>query len=150
MKHIAKLTTGIVVLGIAVGVAVKSYGTRPQDPPNSPLRAHAIIQGTLANGVILGEATFKQEAPAKKNSNTPVTEVDVEVHVKGLPPGKHGFHVHENGSCTPTFAAAGGHFDGPPVGPTNPNGNSNPDANHPYHLGDLPNLVANEDGEAHL
>src|SRR6266568_4874029 len=39
--------------------------------------------------------------------------------LKGLPPGAHGFHIHENGSCQPTTAnvppvpagGAGGHFD---------------------------------------
>src|SRR5262249_4309454 len=39
--------------------------------------------------------------------------------LKGLPPGPHGFHIHENGSCAPTTVnnapvpagGAGGHFD---------------------------------------
>ena len=35
---------------------------------------------------------------------------------------------------------AGGHFD------PGPNGNSSPDANHPFHMGDVPNLVVNEFG----
>ena len=28
-----------------------------------------------------------------------------------VPPGKHGFHVHENGSCAEMGKAAGGHFN---------------------------------------
>jgi Cu-Zn family superoxide dismutase len=39
------------------------------------------------------------------------------------------------GKCTPDFAAAGGHFDPGPAG------NPDPDANHPYHMGDLPQLA---------
>jgi len=76
--------------------------------------------------------------------------VQVRVDVSGLPPGAHGFHVHEIGSCNPVrdttgkvtpFGAAGGHFD--PQGTAHhlgPNGSG--------HAGDFPNLVANEAGHA--
>jgi Cu-Zn family superoxide dismutase len=40
------------------------------------------------------------------------------------------------------FGGAGGHFDPGPFG------NSNPDANHPFHMGDLPSLEANGAGRA--
>jgi Cu-Zn family superoxide dismutase len=70
----------------------------------------------------------------------------------GLPPGLHGFHVHENPSCGATAPdgkigaglAAGGHFDpaktGKHLGPENPEG----------HRGDLPILVVDGDGTATL
>src|SRR5664279_4381106 len=65
----------------------------------------------------------------------------------GLPPGLHGFHVHENGSCAPaapngTMApamAAGGHLD--PAGAKK--------HGEPWgegHLGDLPPLYVAGDG----
>ena len=56
-----------------------------------------------------------------------------------LEAGEHGFHVHETGSCTPDFEAAGAHL--------NPDGSSHGllSANGP-HAGDLPNLVIPEDG----
>ena len=67
----------------------------------------------------------------------------------GLPPGLHGFHVHEKPSCTPgqrdgaTVAAlgAGGHLD--PKG-TNRHGEPWGDG----HLGDLPPLFVAADGSA--
>jgi Cu-Zn family superoxide dismutase len=65
--------------------------------------------------------------------------VHVNVHVKGLSAGLHGIHIHAIGACTPTFAAAGPHYN-PLVrqhGSLNPLG---------AHAGDLPNLVVNEDG----
>ena len=37
-------------------------------------------------------------------------DVHVNVHVKGLAAGLHGIHIHAAGSCSPTFAAAGGHY----------------------------------------
>jgi Cu-Zn family superoxide dismutase len=39
------------------------------------------------------------------------------------------------GACEPTFSAAGGHFDAGPAKNSTP-----PDTNHPYHLGDVPEL----------
>lgn len=67
----------------------------------------------------------------------------------GLPPGLHGFHVHENPSCAPAekdgamvpALAAGGHFD--PQG-TKRHGEPWGDG----HLGDLPPLFVAADGTA--
>jgi Cu-Zn family superoxide dismutase len=69
--------------------------------------------------------------------------VHVNVHVTGLTPGLHGIHIHAIGACTPTFAAAGGHYNplGHEHGLDNPNG---------AHAGDLPNLIVNADGIGHL
>lgn len=69
--------------------------------------------------------------------------------LKGLPPGIHGFHVHEHPSCAageqdgkPVAAlAAGGHYD--PHG-TNRHGTPWGDG----HLGDLPALYVGADGTA--
>lgn len=58
-----------------------------------------------------------------------------------LAPGKHAVHIHEKGDCMcDGFKCAGGHFD------PGPSGNSDPDANHGYHAGDLPNITINKDG----
>ncbi len=63
-------------------------------------------------------------------------------HLKGLTPGLHGFHIHEADSCQNNGMAAGGHFDpyktGKHLGPFNDKG----------HLGDLPILVVDANGEA--
>jgi Cu-Zn family superoxide dismutase len=71
--------------------------------------------------------------------------------LSGLPPGLHGFHVHEKGDCGNTAAngqqgpglAAGGHLDprktGKHLGPYEPG-----------HLGDLPALYVGEQGYALL
>jgi superoxide dismutase, Cu-Zn family len=70
----------------------------------------------------------------------------VDVHVRGLAPGPHGFHVHQNGVCdpnsTPPFASAGPHYN--PTG--EPHGS--PDAPD-HHLGDFGNLVADAKGRVH-
>ena len=65
--------------------------------------------------------------------------------VEILKPGKHAVHIHEKGDChEESFKCAGGHFD-----PGN-SGNTDPDANHGYHLGDLPNIIINKDGRGVL
>jgi len=62
--------------------------------------------------------------------------------IKQLSPGLHGFHVHQKPKCANFGKAAGGHFDpqntGQHLGPYDPNG----------HLGDLPALYVNQNGEA--
>lgn len=69
--------------------------------------------------------------------------------LKGLRPGLHGFHVHENPSCEAQekdgklapAQAAGGHFD-----PAGAERHSAPWGNG--HLGDLPALAVDRDGNA--
>ena len=61
-----------------------------------------------------------------------------------LPPGKHAVHIHEKASCEGGFKCAGGHFD------PGPSGNTDPDVNHPYHSGDLPNIIIDENGKGTL
>ncbi|MFN2376967.1 MAG: superoxide dismutase [Cu-Zn] SodC, partial [Candidatus Binatia bacterium] len=69
--------------------------------------------------------------------------------LEGLPPGLHGFHVHENPSCDPgekdgkktAALGAGGHYD--PATTRRHEG--------PYgtgHLGDLPAIYVGPDGKA--
>lgn len=69
--------------------------------------------------------------------------------LRGLPPGLHGFHVHENPSCAPlekdgkmvAALAAGGHLDPAQTGRHDtPWGDG--------HLGDLPPLYIAADGTA--
>lgn len=69
-----------------------------------------------------------------------------------LEPGVYGFHVHQNASCEPAendegemtaAQAAGGHYDPEETGThQGPYGEG--------HLGDLPVLTVNEEGEANL
>jgi Cu-Zn family superoxide dismutase len=67
-------------------------------------------------------------------------EVEIKLQAQNLPPGPHAFHIHEVGTCTaPDFKSAGAHFN-----PTEKqHGHLNPKGNH---LGDLQNVVVQEDG----
>ncbi len=75
--------------------------------------------------------------------------VHIRLELKGDPaalkPGKHAVHIHEKGDCEcDGFKCAGGHFD------PGPSGNSDPDANHGHHAGDLPSITIGEDGQGEL
>lgn len=64
--------------------------------------------------------------------------------VDGLTPGKHGFHVHVNGNCDSADGmSAGGHFA--PAG-----GRHGAPGAQGGHLGDLGNIVADENGHAEV
>jgi len=68
--------------------------------------------------------------------------VEVIADLTGVPPGTHGFHVHEKGDCGNNAANAGGHFN-PGSAP-----HGAPDAVS-HHAGDFGNVTADEKGEVH-
>lgn len=73
----------------------------------------------------------------------------MQLKVTGLPPGQHGFHLHEKGSCAPAeqagkvgaAVAAGGHYDPAGTGSHKGPGGAG-------HKGDLPRLEVSATGEA--
>jgi hypothetical protein len=160
MNRWLRATLSLVFVGIAMvwmGSTSTSVAAGPAEKAK-PLHARAVISGP---GGIFGEVDFKQHAcdgcptPAddkddKEFKHFPEPTVDVDAHIFGPPAalgvGAHGIHIHEVGVCDPTsFATAGSHFDPGPFGHNVP-----VDANHPYHMGDLPNLIVNHGGEGHL
>ena len=124
------------LIAAAVGSALAQQSPAPSAPAKQQiLQAHAAITGTG----ISGTAEFREipDGTGRK--------VEVTVTVKGLTPGLHGMHLHAVGKCEgPAFTSAGGHFDPGPFG------NTDPDMNHPFHMGDLPNLEAGANGEARV
>ena len=100
---------------------------------DSPGEVGATARATLTApaGHAMGEVTLTQ---------TP-TGVLISAEVTGLSPGAHGFHIHGVGACSPDFKAAGSHFapGGEPHGFLHEDG---------PHAGDLPNIHADEDGNA--
>ncbi len=102
-------------------------------------KATARAQATIAGEGITGTADLVEM------TYDTGTEVEITVTAKGLKPGLHGVHLHAVGKCEPpAFTAAAGHFDPGPAG------NTDPDANHPYHMGDIPNLRVGTDGTGTL
>jgi Cu-Zn family superoxide dismutase len=111
---------------------------------------------TADNMTVTAKAKAAMKGPGVEGT-AEFTEYDVDgykyVHLhlslKGDPAtlkaGKHAVHIHEKAACDcDGFKCAGGHFD------PGPNGNTDPDANHGYHAGDLPMITINNQGEGEL
>ncbi len=133
------LVLAVVVAGGALVACAEDEGGsgRAAGPP----RATAVVRGAPGSG-IGGEVTFVETSAGR---NQPEPGVRVVARIRGLQANRRqGFHIHERGTCQPPFTSAGGHFDPGPFG------NSSPDANHPYHLGDLPNLEVGKSGIGRL
>ncbi|HYC21643.1 MAG TPA: superoxide dismutase family protein [Candidatus Bathyarchaeia archaeon] len=89
----------------------------------------------------LGTVTFNQKGD----------KVIIHVQAKGMPPGKHGLHIHRDGSCgigkvndkDAPAGAAGPHFD-----PANTGKHLGPQGEG--HAGDLANLEIKPDGTGAL
>ncbi|HTL48302.1 MAG TPA: superoxide dismutase family protein [Verrucomicrobiae bacterium] len=70
----------------------------------------------------------------------------VRAQVSQASPGKHGFHIHENGSCADKGNAAGSHFNPDKL----PHGDVVRSGLTAAHAGDLGNLEVAEDGTGML
>ena len=140
MKKIAVLSA-VFLLTLACGGGAEQAETAaaeapaPEEVSNEPAAASAVatIEAKSDSGVS-GSATF--------------TEVDGQVmltlEIAGATPGEHAFHLHEIGDCSAADGtSAGGHWN--PTG--DPHGQWGVDG---FHLGDVGNLVVDEEGNASL
>ena len=91
--------------------------------------AFAAMKGV--DGKELGTVSFAQ---------TKSGMLRIVVEMTGIPPGQHGFHVHEKGACDPAskFATAGAHYSGGKEHGVEHQGGP--------HAGDLPNINVGQDG----
>jgi Cu/Zn superoxide dismutase len=113
----------------------------------SASQAGPTARAEITGDGITGTATFQEVSSRKSGADDPklvasAKLVEVTITLTGLKPGAHGVHLHAIGKCEAPFTSAGGHFDPGPASQTDP------DTNHPFHMGDLPNLIAGDDGQA--
>ncbi|HEV7785434.1 MAG TPA: superoxide dismutase family protein [Thermoanaerobaculia bacterium] len=115
-----------------------SAAAKPAGAPS--MTAKATLQGDPANTAFSGSISF---------STAPGGGVHVVADVKGVPPGKHGLHLHANGECVhgdeagKHFSSAGGHFN-----PANAPHACPP--TDPRHAGDFGNIEVDASGKGHL
>jgi len=99
--------------------------------------AMAEIHGTQPEPNITGEIKFFQNEKGVK----------VYAHIHGVSTvGKHGFHIHKNGSCEDAGKAAGGHYNPKRV----QHGFLPKDGQESAHAGDMGNIVIDEDGNGEV
>ena len=125
MRHPLIILAAVLAAGGAMAAQQKSA-------PGGSVRAHADIKGDGISGT--ADCVESQQGTGKI--------VTITVTLAGLKEGMHGVHLHAVGKCETPFTSAGGHFDPGPAG------NPNPDANHPFHMGDIPQISAGAGGKA--
>lgn len=131
------LKIGIISLGFALLASCSSEKKENQteqtaeQAPVAPVVASAALN-SASGSTVQGKATFEQV-----NENT----VRMTLEVENLTPGDHALHLHETGDCSaPDATSAGGHW--------NPTGMDHGKRGEgQYHVGDVINLVAGEDGK---
>lgn len=137
MTHrLASLTTALITTAATIAAAAV-VAPQPSYAANAPIVLNAV--GADGIGSAIGRVQVEQ---------TPYG-VLLTPALDGLPPGVHGFHLHENASCAATekdgqrvpAGAAGGHFD-----PLKSGHHGAPWGDG--HLGDLPPLVVDAAGHA--
>ncbi|MDH5337465.1 MAG: superoxide dismutase family protein [Nitrospira sp.] len=137
MSMLSLVVPSIAALALLGGCTPYYTGKR-----DTKVQGHA----TIAGEGITGEADLYEEYEGR---------VRITLKLEGtaaskLTPGRHAIHIHETGLCNP-FSAAKGHYDGNIDTLVNPEANVSPGlGNHPYHLGDLPNLKVNQDRKGSL
>src|SRR6266478_8736133 len=93
MKPIASVVC-LVVLAGGIG-AVQARSAAPSKPITVEIKD--------AQGQNVGAAMLSESAQGVK----------IKLDVKGLPPGEHSLHIHQNPKCeAPDFKSAGPHFNG--------------------------------------
>jgi superoxide dismutase, Cu-Zn family len=117
----------LLAVGAIAAIAGTTLAARQQAGQAVSGKPLAEATATIAGEGITGTATFAEYQQGDSRV------VHVHLSVSGLKPGLHGVHLHAVGKCE-----------------TGPSGNMDPDANHPFHMGDLPNLKVGADGKGEL
>jgi Cu-Zn family superoxide dismutase len=131
LSIIAVGLTGLVGCG-----RLEEPGHAPAAGGGEPARAEAVLAATASGSAVSGTVSL---------TDTP-EGLQVEAWVANAPPGPHGFHIHEHGSCAEAGNAAGGHFNPHGV----PHGFLPRDGAYKAHAGDMGNIEIGGNGEGAL
>ena len=137
MKSLLKNTPFPLLMALLLTLA--ACGDVP--PPDEPGTAD-----TTATAPRVAVAELAPASGSNVEGTVTFTEQDenilVVAQVRGLEPGRHGFHIHEHGDCSaPDASSAGGHF-----APLNDPHGAPSEKPGERHVGDFGNLVADSSG----
>jgi Cu-Zn family superoxide dismutase len=127
---------------------------------SKPIRAICVFHPQICNGIsgtvvfteliksnqtkkrIVEALPYKRRVlSAQRNQKTPLVEITIELD--GVPPGVHGFHIHETGNMLDKCISCKAHF--------NPFSEVHGGLKSKHrHVGDLGNITANPDGKVRM
>jgi Cu-Zn family superoxide dismutase len=134
--------------GMRISIASKASRRDTMKHPIATALTLALFLTAVALPVWAADMTVIMRKATQEGNGDPIGTITIsasatgalfQLDLHGLPPGTHGFHIHENDSCGPTMmngiripaGAAGNHFDPDSTGKhAGPLGEG--------HLGDLP------------
>ncbi|MEQ8361988.1 MAG: superoxide dismutase family protein [Cyclobacteriaceae bacterium] len=125
------ITSVFLTLLIACTPAKKEEATETSTEETTPAATATATMNSASGSTASGSASFTQ---------TGDMTVRMSIEMRGLTPGEHALHLHENGDCSaPDATSAGGHW--------NPGGMSHGKRGEgEFHAGDVINLTADADG----
>ncbi|MEX1193166.1 MAG: superoxide dismutase family protein [Brumimicrobium sp.] len=113
---------------------VESKVEKDQSKDNKSKKKALVVMDSKSGSKVTGNISLKEWDG----------KVKMKAEIEGLKPGKHAIHIHEKGDCASDDGkSAGGHWN--PTG--HDHGEWGEDA---FHMGDIGNLDANEEGVASL
>jgi superoxide dismutase, Cu-Zn family len=121
------IITTILVIVFISKIKDNNYITSIMTSNNSKIEAIAVLNNKEQK--VQGTVKFIEQNK----------QVKIEVNLKGLTPGLHGFHIHETGNLLDKCSSCKAHFN-----PYNKN-HGGPNSKE-RHVGDLGNIVANSKG----
>ncbi len=137
MERMIFLVPVFVILVIMFGVLIlPELRSSEAAQPRIGLTAAANLESS--DGDSVGTVKFLQAASG----------VLIMADLEGLAPGGHAFIIHETGTCTPDFSAAGDHFNPEDAEHGLIHSAWKRGESHGGHGGDLPNIYAASDGSA--
>jgi len=113
-------------------------------PSSSPGAAAATPAGGVGAPRAYAELEPRGDAHVRGRADFTAAEgkVTLRLELSGLSPGEHAVHLHEKGDCSaPDASSAGGHWNPTEEG-------HGKWGTHPFHRGDIGNVVAGPDGTA--
>ena len=136
-----------VIASVSISSAAHAFSMEWQsiDPPVT-----AAIASSDTGGHIAQARLSSTSGSANIRGQVLLVETDTGLNLSGtlfdIPPGSHGFHIHETGSCADKGMAAGGHFNPKHV----EHGDLLRNGFEQAHAGDLGNLSVDSNGVAIL
>src|SRR6476660_1838557 len=102
-------TSFIALAGIAAVVACSPKADGDKDS------AAAVAKVDSAKAAVPANTLAMRDSAGHELGSLTLSDVSGGImimgNLHGVAPGEHGIHLHMTGSCEPTFAAAGGHWN---------------------------------------